>query len=335
MPGQPGWQRGSGRGAGIIPLRPLSIGEIYDGAIRAIRANPRTMVGWSAVVGAIITVAATIPQLLALNALWGSALSGDALTTEEDAEALSEVFGVFGVTALSTTIQSLLATTIITGLLIVAVGGAVRGEALAPGELWRRAKGRLWAVLGLAVLLLVTATVLIAVCMAPGGVLLWQAVQGDADAEGIFVAFLVLALGGLVGAIVYAALYLGYWALAVPALLLENLGMTAALRRSARLVRGSFWRVFGISLLTAVIAAVIGEIFTVPFSLVGNGVVLALGTTGPASLIVPQLLVTLGTIMAGAVLYPFSAGAVTLLYLDLRMRREGMDVEMLRSEQPR
>ena len=33
---------------GIIPLRPLGMGEIYDGAFRAVRANPRVMFGLAA-----------------------------------------------------------------------------------------------------------------------------------------------------------------------------------------------------------------------------------------------------------------------------------------------
>src|SRR4051812_5807947 len=59
-PGQPGWgSPGWGGGqqqwtppvqapAGIVPLRPLGVGEILDGAFQAVRSNPRSMIGVSA-----------------------------------------------------------------------------------------------------------------------------------------------------------------------------------------------------------------------------------------------------------------------------------------------
>ena len=35
---------------GIIPLRPLNLGEVFDGAIRAVRANPTVMFGFAAII---------------------------------------------------------------------------------------------------------------------------------------------------------------------------------------------------------------------------------------------------------------------------------------------
>ncbi|GLY14866.1 hypothetical protein Kisp01_18810 [Kineosporia sp. NBRC 101677] len=319
-----------GRGAGIIPLRPLSIGEIYDGSIRAIRANPRTMVGFSAVVGAVIALLGTLPQAFAFNTILNSPLStGTADPNDITTGDVAELIGAGGLSVLIGLVQSVLSTTIITGLLIVAVGAAVRGEALAPGALWQRARHRLWAVLGLALLLLVLAPLIIALSMAPGGLLLFLL------PDDIWIGAVVLVVGTLLGVVAYAAFYLGFWSVAAPSLLLENLGVVAALRRSFRLVRGTFWRVFGISLLTAVIAYIVQQIFAVPFSLIGTILAELADFTGMSGAVVQLLIADIGTILAGAVVYPFTAGAVALLYLDLRMRREGMDVEVLRSEQLR
>ena len=46
---------------GIIPLRPLGMGEIYDGAFRAVRANPRVMFGLAALV---VTIAVIIQSVI-------------------------------------------------------------------------------------------------------------------------------------------------------------------------------------------------------------------------------------------------------------------------------
>ena len=50
---------------GVIPLRPLGVGEILDGAISTIRAKPRLMLGLSAFV-AVLTQIVTVPISLML-----------------------------------------------------------------------------------------------------------------------------------------------------------------------------------------------------------------------------------------------------------------------------
>src|SRR5215213_10330011 len=45
---------------GVVPLRPLGLGELFDGAVRTMRQNPRVMFGMSAVVmalGGLLSVA--------------------------------------------------------------------------------------------------------------------------------------------------------------------------------------------------------------------------------------------------------------------------------------
>jgi hypothetical protein len=117
---------------------------------------------------------------------------------------------------------------------------------------------------------------------------------------------------------------------AAPALLLEQLGVFAALGRSYRLVRGSFWRVLGIGLLTALITSIIRQLFVLPFSLIGALLASTQDANGFVGSLVELLISDVGTILAGAVLYPFAAGVSALLYLDLRIRREGLDVELMR-----
>ena len=45
---------------GVIPLRPLSLGEIYDGAFQVMRRNPGSMIGSAAIVGAFIAVVGAV-----------------------------------------------------------------------------------------------------------------------------------------------------------------------------------------------------------------------------------------------------------------------------------
>ena len=329
-PGQPQWggapapgNWASGR-PGIVPLRPLAIGEIYDGAIRAIRSNPRTMVGFSAIVIAVLTLLATAPQAYALTTLLGSPFLDP--TTAESAEVndVVDALGASGLTLLIGVLQFVVATTIVSGLLIVAVDGAVRGQALNPGQLWARCRSRLLAIFALACVILLALPLVLLVAMLPGLIVVF--IPG-----GKIIGVILLVLGALVGLFAFLVIYFGFWAVAAPALLLENVGVFAALRRSYRLVRGSFWRVFGIGLLTAVIAYIVRQLFSIPFAVIG-GLFSTFQNDDSFGAILIQLLITdIGTVLAGAVLFPFTAGVAALLYLDLRMRREGLDVDLMRS----
>src|SRR5690349_9100119 len=89
-----GWSPPPGRGPGIVPLRPLTIGEIYDGAIRAIRSNPRTMVGFSAIVVSLLTLLATVPQAYFVSALLNSPLTTDPEAAENPE--FADVAGLIG-----------------------------------------------------------------------------------------------------------------------------------------------------------------------------------------------------------------------------------------------
>jgi putative effector of murein hydrolase len=99
--------------------------------------------------------------------------------------------------------------------------------------------------------------------------------------------------------------------------------VTGALDRSSRLVRGQWWRIFGILLLGSIIAVVLQVILSVPFEFVSALV------GGADSFGFPALAISaIGTILAMTVTAPFTAGITGLLYFDQRMRREGLDMEL-------
>ena len=128
-------------------------------------------------------------------------------------------------------------------------------------------------------------------------------------------------------------------AFAAPALLLENLGIVAAMRRSWRLVRGSWWRVLGVLLLTTIIASIANGLLQTPFSIIGAVIAAAVApgdASGSTAAITPAVVITsvsgnIGTVIASTVTAPFSAAVTALLYIDLRIRREGLDVALARA----
>ena len=112
--------------------------------------------------------------------------------------------------------------------------------------------------------------------------------------------------------------------------MLERQGARAALRRSRRLVSGSFWRIFGIWALTQILVVIVGGVLSLPF----GAMALALqgfDTQANPFALAPLTLNTLGSILGGTVTYPFAAAVTALAYVDQRMRREGLDLALARA----
>lgn len=110
------------------------------------------------------------------------------------------------------------------------------------------------------------------------------------------------------------------WAVAYPALLVEDVRGTKALGRSLELVKGRFWPALGLLvvayLLTGFIQAILG-ISVALFALVGDSLAFLI------------LVTTLVNVVAYSITTPFQAAVTTLLYFDLRVRNEGLDLEIL------
>ncbi|TGY76208.1 glycerophosphoryl diester phosphodiesterase membrane domain-containing protein, partial [Cellulomonas shaoxiangyii] len=326
--GQPGAPAGRGPGGpvpawrpaalqpGIVPLRPLGLGEILDGSVRAVRANPAVMFGLAALVVTVAVALQTLVQLY-LAGLVAAAI-GDALVgadvTGTDVGAISELFSVS--LAQSATQPLLLpATSVLTGLLIVSVSRSVLGRHVALREVLR--SPRVWWVLGFAVLVLLVELVVVAAWV--GLSLLLFAQEQEAAA------LVVLLLGGLL--VLVAFVWVTVRTLLVPpALMLEGKPFWATVARAWRLTRGSFWRLLGTYLLATILVAVVTYLFLVPASLLAGVLV---GTTGSTAVTV--VVTAVATIVGLTISTSFLAAVVALLYVDVRMRREGLDLELARA----
>jgi hypothetical protein len=307
---------------GIIPLRPISLGEILDGAFQAIRTNPRTMIGVAAVIVAAATLLSSVPSAALLLDVGSSSLLTPGAQPAMD-DIASFLTGLIRA-QLPAYVVTLLATALVGALLTVCVSNAVLGVRTSSGALWQRVRPRLGAVLALAVITTLVSLAAAGVFVAPGLVV---ALTGD-PLTGV-----LLFVVGLLPAIVVSLWLFAKLGLAAPALLLEEQNAVRALQRSWALTRGSFWRVLGILFLTWVMTAIGAGIVSAPFALVSGIVSTGMGGDQYSSFgaNLAQLLISgVGTILGGAVFYPFTAAVTTLLYLDLRMRREGLDVELVR-----
>jgi MFS family permease len=306
---------------GVIPLRPLSVGEILDGAISYIRRDPRTVLGISAGVALVLAVIQFVGLLLLSRSL--DSLATDNATSDQALTAVAQLFGTAIVQGLAAFILNVLAV----GLLTNVMGQAILGHRVTLAQAWARTAPRFWAMIGLTLLvsLIVGAVAFVGVLLAA---LVGWAI-GSVTTGGV---------GATIGIVAgIATLLASVWVyirllLAPVALILENVGVTTALRRSWILVRAGWWRTFGIYLLGAVIAGIVGQILSVPFSVVGGLFTLVGADPNSVSLPFGYLLATaLGVLVSTMVVLPFTSGVVALLYVDRRIRREALDIELARA----
>ncbi|RJL30461.1 hypothetical protein D5H75_23120 [Bailinhaonella thermotolerans] len=209
---------------------------------------------------------------------------------------------------------------VLTGILTAVVGRAVLGRAVSAGEAWRLAKPRLPTLFGLAGINLAIVLIWAVVGFGPA-----VAVSFTTSEVGVVVGVFLL------GLLVSAPVAVFFWvkvSLAAPAAVFEQCGVGRALRRSAALVKGDWWRVFGIQLLAVVITILAGMLLMIPFALIGGIVTAATlnGDGGGVGVIASTVILTLGAIVVSTVISPFSAGVVALLYADRRMRAEAFDL---------
>jgi hypothetical protein len=236
----------------------------------------------------------TLQQVLSL----GAELATNGLPTQAgvDDETVSIQTLVGGYGGIIGVLVAAVIGAVLTGMLVVVVSEDVLGHRVTAADVWRRIRPRMWALL------------------------LASAISGIVPYLG-----LILIVPGL---ILWAL-----WALTTPALVLEGLGPFAALRRSAQLAASALVRVWCIRALSVLMALLIQILIALPFE-VAALVIVAVGDGDPGQVAVASslALTVLGAIAAGMITAPFLAGVLALLYIDRRMRAEGLDFVLRRQE---
>ena len=212
------------------------------------------------------------------------------------------------------------------------------------GEIFRP-DARLWRYLG-AIILAGIFTCLVAAILVGGPVGVMAAVfAGNAEAfkgdpgagAGVI---LIAVLAAIVGALAAAAVSY-YFTLAGPAAVIEGTCPMGSIRRSVALIKGFYWKGVGIIILCSLIVAVIQSIFRAPttvLTFVDTAQMLSTATSAGSSygafphVVVPLWRSALGAVeefLALGFTMPISTLGIVLFYYDLRIRKEGFDLQML------
>lgn len=311
---------------GLIPLRPLTLGTILGATFRVFRRNPGPTVGLS----------------LGLNAIWALlfvliaagfaafAISRVSLAApSEQGDIIAGTVLAGGLTLLIPVAASIAISGVLQGIVALEVSRATIGEKLRARGLFRLARGRIGALVGWA--LLVTLAWIVALAVVAGAVTLLIVFGGQV---GLIVGIILAVLAGL--GLAALAVWIGTKVSLVPSvLLIEHVPLRSAIARSWSLTNRSFFKTLGIQLLVSVIVGTASQIISIPISVISGIISAIVAPTGdPTTVLVIAAISELVAGVVGIVIQSVTtvmiSSTAALIYLDLRMRKEGLDLELMR-----
>ncbi|MGW7438436.1 hypothetical protein [Streptomyces sp. NPDC054849] len=342
-PGQPnpqwggGWTQPPAPQPGVIPLQPLSVGEILGGAFSSFRRYAKPLIGIMLLIQGIgfLVVAIAIGVTAAAVQDRFSAVFDLAPGQSPAGDDVLALFLAFIPAVVLMLVAMTLGAAMISALCAAVMQEAVVGRPTTFGAMWRRCRSRLPSVLGVLLLtwLIVGGPMLLlyAICIP----LIIMSAAVDAGPEITLTALFL----GLFLCMPLAVWLLTRFSLASAVAVCEELGPVASLRRSSQLVSGGWWRVFGISLLGYLVAGAVGYAIQMPFSLVGMFALFPAmadageGGTDPSSMIsgfvIYAIVSLIGGFVAALFQYSYPQLLVTLLYVDQRMRKENLAAALI------
>ena len=123
---------------------------------------------------------------------------------------------------------------------------------------------------------------------------------------GMWLGFMLLIIPGLI--------LMVRWYIAAPACVVERIGPRASMKRSAELTKGHRWKVFGAIILLYMGAGIATQVVTTSFTTMG----------GP-------MLGLAGSLIAQSITGAFVAIFVVVTYYELRVAKEGVDIDQIAS----
>ncbi|GAB3832803.1 hypothetical protein [Kribbella italica] len=320
------------------PLRPWLPADLLDNAARTISENKAIMLGLPVLAGiALAAVQAGLTQLTVPGGI--GALFGEDDPLEQAGAALLLMYGVQLV--LFAVVSSMLA-----GIIALAAVRSQLGRRLGPRELLRLVRPALPALAAVGLLQSLSFVVLLAGWgLSVFGIGLGADAAISSDAAGLVSVLLILV--GAVLVIIFGirlvlagtvVLMEGKHAPDIGLYVPARVGVFGSLKRSWYLVKGRFWRVFGVLLFGGVVVNIVS--YALQFGV--TTLVLTLGSWvdssgGDAALIVGIAVAAAAGVATVATLIAslaFMSAVQALIYLDLRVRREGLDLWMRPSLRP-
>ncbi|HEX6237799.1 MAG TPA: hypothetical protein VFZ68_11425 [Acidimicrobiales bacterium] len=286
----------------------MTVADVLDGGFAVISARPRRVLGFVAAFIVPVYLLAGFVQRDQLRAVGAADIwSSDPTVFRETGQSSSPLADLAG-SLLGLVLPALVLVCVAAGLAHLVAGWTV-GRDPSAREMAAVVGRRWWALLAsfLLVHLAEGAGIVVGVI---GGLLVAIPLAAVVPlAVGVGILFGVIG-GWLVAITLFATV--------APVIGTEGVGPLTALARAMRLGGARFWRTLGLVLLMGIVSWVL----TSALSVVPQGLATVAGADGGWALQV------VGGIVSQMVVLPFVAAATVLLYLDLRIRTEGLDIEL-------
>ncbi|MFN8501661.1 glycerophosphoryl diester phosphodiesterase membrane domain-containing protein [Kouleothrix sp.] len=308
-------------------LRPMALADMLDTAFRLYRRHFLTFVGIVALLQvpmAIVQFLAQMPYAQALQRMASRPLAPG--PSPFDIFSFSQIIAYYALIVLLSVVQYLVVYNLITGALANAIARSYLGQPISIVAAYRIGARRVLALIGASLVpfvLFLLAFGLVAGCAFAA---FWSTGLLDGRQPNAALTF-VAALGliGLVLLLMLGALLLYVRLLfTTQAIVIEGHGSLAGLRRSWRLVGLSFWRSVGMVLLVYVFVWLISTVVQLPMVALAAAAAFAFD-----NLALSQGLNLLATYAVLILVLPLQFIIFTLLYYDVRMRKEGYDLELI------
>jgi hypothetical protein len=300
-------------------LRPLALGELLDRTFRLYRNHFWLFAGIMLVPSAV-----SIPFMVLIFSMQGSAVTG--------APPLPKV--VLGMVLFGMAFLCLFCAVhaFAIGATTYAVSESYLGRKVTVREAYGKVRGSFWRIIGVVVVallraygMLIVAGIGIAVVVGISAGILAAIGRGQVPPIVGIIIGLTMFLAYLAGIALWMLWSLRY-AVSIPALLLEKLGVLAALRRSVHLTRGRRWQMLVAIFLCTMIAYVGVIVFQGPFLMT----MMLSARTGQFPEWLAYAFAMSGAV-GGAITGPILLIALVLSYYDTRIRKEAFDLQFMMS----
>ncbi|KJL28382.1 glycerophosphoryl diester phosphodiesterase membrane domain-containing protein [Microbacterium oxydans] len=316
---------------GVIPLHPMTFGMLLGKAFAALRHNPKVLFGFAVVIQLVVVLATAGVMGVVLFTSF-SRLETVPPSSPDFEAVLAGTIAINIVAGLVVGIASIAFTAMMQGVVAAEIGYAAIGVKASLRMLWRRMAPAFWRLAAFASLSVIAIFGFLVVVALIIGAFVAGGLGGTPELIGLLVLVVILIALASVPLVVWLSTKL----LLVPSILvLEHARFREALVRSWRLTRGRFWVAWGVTFLISAIMGLAMNVVSIPVSLLSTlvgSVVAPTGSPEPTAiiayvfaLVAPQILLL---VLQAIALVVQSTGAA-LVYLDCRMRYEGLDQSLI------
>lgn len=310
---------------GSLPLRPLGLADYFTSMFATLRKSPGLFFGAALIFGSIAALLSATGEFFLTRTLTGNAM-------DPYAQLNSFVSQTLIWSALATFVSQtvlILGQTFSWGMYSTMVARGAVGMKTSLGQGFRLLSGQWGRIILLFLLVAAGMVVLTLIFVLLLGVIAGMFSNADSNNPSAVIAVILALMVAMAIPAIIGVFFIVRWCLVVPAIVIENIGVFAALRRSWHLTRGHFWRTLGIALLFGIILFTVSLVILTPLSFVSAFVLASLGTEAQLNtgMLLLNVVISAVSSLIGFIITNMGLLVTIFFYFDYRFRDEGLGLE--------